>query len=120
MDSLYFTMIFLHFQMIFPPKNPTSPDPVISAEKCMILPSFCIGSPWFPPKNPLRCPAFLPLRGQVASFLLHCQDASGGFAGGPQQLPHLAPTYAAVSALMVAGTEEAYKVPKPEDLKMTM
>ncbi len=47
---------------------------------------------------------------QVASFLSHCQDSTGGFAGGPSQLPHLAPTYAAVSALMVAGTEEAYKV----------
>lgn len=47
---------------------------------------------------------------KVASFLSHCQDPTGGFAGGPSQLPHLAPTYAAVSALMVAGTEEAYQV----------
>ena len=53
-------------------------------------------------------------RDQVASFLLHCQDPTGGFAGGPQQLPHLAPTYAAVSALMVAGTEEAYQVGQQE------
>ncbi|CAJ1410614.1 unnamed protein product [Effrenium voratum] len=47
---------------------------------------------------------------QVAGFIAHCQDPTGGFAGGPQQLPHLAPTYAAVSALVVAGTEAAYKV----------
>eukprot|EP00438_Fugacium_kawagutii_P015621 Skav212792 [mRNA] locus=scaffold159:497156:505797:- [translate_table: standard] len=47
---------------------------------------------------------------QLASFLAHCQDPTGGFAGGPSQLPHLAPTYAAVSALMVAGTPEAYRV----------
>jgi len=49
--------------------------------------------------------------GQVASFLKHCQDATGGFGGGPGQLPHLAPTYAAVSALMIAGCEDAYSVP---------
>lgn len=47
---------------------------------------------------------------QLASFLAHCQDPTGGFAGGPSQLPHLAPTYAAVSALMVAATPEAYRV----------
>ena len=41
--------------------------------------------------------------------MLFFQDPTGGFAGGPSQLPHLAPTYAAVSALMVAGTEEAYQ-----------
>lgn len=45
----------------------------------------------------------------VASFLGKCQDPSGGFGGGPSQLPHLAPTYAAVAALMVAGREVAYQ-----------
>lgn len=34
----------------------------------------------------------------------------GGFGGGPGQFPHLAPTYAAVNALVILGTEEAYKV----------
>eukprot|EP00928_Gymnodinium_smaydae_P019945 TRINITY_DN17690_c0_g1_i1.p1 TRINITY_DN17690_c0_g1~~TRINITY_DN17690_c0_g1_i1.p1 ORF type:complete len:475 (+),score=70.39 TRINITY_DN17690_c0_g1_i1:83-1426(+) len=48
---------------------------------------------------------------QVASFLKQCQDPTGGFGGGPGQLPHLAPTYAATSALIIAGTEEAYAVP---------
>ncbi|CAE7192621.1 FNTB, partial [Symbiodinium sp. CCMP2456] len=46
---------------------------------------------------------------QVAAFLSHCQDPTGGFGGGPSQLPHLAPTYAAVSALVLAGSETAYK-----------
>ena len=32
----------------------------------------------------------------------------GGYGGGPQQLPHCAPTYAAVLALLTVGTEEAY------------
>mmetsp|Transcript_31034 Transcript_31034/g.69917 ORF Transcript_31034/g.69917 Transcript_31034/m.69917 type:complete len:448 (+) Transcript_31034:46-1389(+) len=46
---------------------------------------------------------------QVAEFLARCQDHTGGFGGGPNQLPHLAPTYAAVSALVLAGTEASYK-----------
>eukprot|EP00927_Polykrikos_kofoidii_P052422 TRINITY_DN46238_c0_g1_i1.p1 TRINITY_DN46238_c0_g1~~TRINITY_DN46238_c0_g1_i1.p1 ORF type:complete len:454 (+),score=78.50 TRINITY_DN46238_c0_g1_i1:144-1505(+) len=48
---------------------------------------------------------------QVASFLGKCQGPAGGFAGGPMQLPHLAPTYAATAALIIAGSEDAYKVP---------
>jgi protein farnesyltransferase subunit beta len=43
----------------------------------------------------------------VVSFLSSCQDARGGYGGGPGQLPHLAPTYAAVSALVTLGTPEA-------------
>ncbi|CAE8643264.1 unnamed protein product [Polarella glacialis] len=46
---------------------------------------------------------------KVASFLSQCQHPTGGFAGGPRQLSHLAPTYAAVSALVIAGSEAAYK-----------
>mmetsp|Transcript_53966 Transcript_53966/g.144566 ORF Transcript_53966/g.144566 Transcript_53966/m.144566 type:complete len:420 (-) Transcript_53966:34-1293(-) len=46
---------------------------------------------------------------QVASFLARCQHPDGGFAGGPGQLAHLAPTYAAVAALLVAGSEAAYR-----------
>lgn len=34
----------------------------------------------------------------------------GGFGGGPGQLAHLAPTYAAVNALAIVGTEEAYGI----------
>lgn len=36
------------------------------------------------------------LRMQVVAFLAKCQHAQGGFGGGPGQLAHLAPTYAAV------------------------
>ncbi|XP_033734614.1 protein farnesyltransferase subunit beta-like [Pecten maximus] len=46
----------------------------------------------------------------VAQFLGKCQCASGGFSGGPGQDAHLAPTYAAVNALCILGTEEAYKI----------
>lgn len=46
----------------------------------------------------------------TADFLKRCQDSSGGFAGGPQQIPHLAPTYAAVCALCILGTKEAYDI----------
>jgi len=43
----------------------------------------------------------------VISFLTHCQNSSGGFGGGPSQMSHCAPTYAAVLALCTVGTEEA-------------
>ena len=45
-----------------------------------------------------------------------CQSPSGGFGGGPNQLAHLAPTYASVNALMICGTESAYKVINREKL----
>jgi len=50
------------------------------------------------------------LKSSIVQFLANCQGPDGGFAGGPGQLPHLAPTYAAVNALTIIGTEEAYKV----------
>ncbi|XP_071618507.1 protein farnesyltransferase subunit beta [Heliangelus exortis] len=46
----------------------------------------------------------------VCQFLGRCQSPQGGFGGGPGQHPHLAPTYAAVSALCIIGTQEAYGV----------
>lgn len=46
----------------------------------------------------------------VCQFLELCQSPDGGFGGGPGQYPHLAPTYAAVNALCIIGTEEAYNV----------
>merc|ERR1740121_1281870 len=46
---------------------------------------------------------------KVASFIAHCQSPTGGFAGGPAQLAHLAPTYAATAALLIAGQEVAYR-----------
>ena len=43
----------------------------------------------------------------IIDFLATCQDATGGFAGGPLQLPHLAPTYAAVACLVTLGGQSA-------------
>ncbi|GCC38136.1 hypothetical protein chiPu_0016647 [Chiloscyllium punctatum] len=52
----------------------------------------------------------------ICQFLSRCQSPNGGFAGGPGQEPHLAPTYAAVNALCIIGTEEAYNVINREKL----
>jgi protein farnesyltransferase subunit beta len=38
-----------------------------------------------------------------------CQHPEGGFGGGPKQLPHLACTFAAISALAIIGTTAAYE-----------
>jgi len=46
----------------------------------------------------------------IVQFLARCQSPEGGFGGGPYQISHLAPTYAAVNSLAIIGTEEAYKV----------
>lgn len=44
----------------------------------------------------------------IVKFLSLCQHEDGGFGGGPCQYPHLGTTYAAVNALSIIGTEEAY------------
>lgn len=44
----------------------------------------------------------------IVHFLSNCQHPDGGFGGGPGQYPHLASTYAAVCALSIIETEEAY------------
>ncbi|KAF0023715.1 hypothetical protein F2P81_024345 [Scophthalmus maximus] len=54
--------------------------------------------------------------GCVCQFLARCQSPTGGFAGGPGQHAHLAPTYAAVNALCIIGTDEAYSVIDREKL----
>ena len=46
----------------------------------------------------------------VIDFLATCQDPAGGFAGGPLQLAHLAPTYAAVASLVTLGGHSALSV----------
>ncbi len=46
-----------------------------------------------------------PSRLSIIDFLAACQHPSGGFGGGPFQLPHLATTYAAVSALVTLGPD---------------
>lgn len=43
------------------------------------------------------------LEDSVIDFLSRCQDPSGGYGGGPGQLPHLATTYAAVNSLITLG-----------------
>jgi len=47
---------------------------------------------------------------KIVTFLAKCQSPTGGFGGGPGQYPHLASTYAAMSALCTIGTQEAYDV----------
>eukprot|EP00193_Tetraselmis_chui_P004692 CAMPEP_0177767152 /NCGR_PEP_ID=MMETSP0491_2-20121128/8925_1 /TAXON_ID=63592 /ORGANISM="Tetraselmis chuii, Strain PLY429" /LENGTH=522 /DNA_ID=CAMNT_0019283653 /DNA_START=265 /DNA_END=1833 /DNA_ORIENTATION=- len=49
----------------------------------------------------------VPDGASVVAFLSSCQHPKGGFGGGPGQLPHLAPTYAAVAALVTLGSREA-------------
>lgn len=44
------------------------------------------------------------------------QCETGGFAGGPGQEAHLAPTYAAVNTLAIIGTKEAYEMINRETL----
>ncbi|XP_023293265.2 protein farnesyltransferase subunit beta [Lucilia cuprina] len=46
---------------------------------------------------------------QVVQFLVKCRHPQGGFAGGPGQYPHLAPTYAAVNSLAMIGTPSAFR-----------
>ncbi|XP_076651386.1 farnesyl transferase beta subunit [Halictus rubicundus] len=47
-------------------------------------------------------------RCRIVSFLAKCQSSEGGFGGGPGQYPHLATTFAAVNALCILGTRQAY------------
>ena len=51
----------------------------------------------------------------LVAFLRSCQHASGGFAGGPGQLPHLAPTCAIISL----ATRERLSDPAVALLKVT-
>ncbi|XP_031379770.1 protein farnesyltransferase subunit beta [Punica granatum] len=47
------------------------------------------------------------LENNAIDFLCRCQDPSGGYAGGPGQMPHLATTYAAVNSLISLGGHRA-------------
>ncbi|XP_053695314.1 protein farnesyltransferase subunit beta [Sabethes cyaneus] len=58
------------------------------------------------------------LLNRVVDFLIKCRDQNGGFAGGPGQDPHLAPTYAAVNALCIIGTDKALNAINRQTLKM--
>uniref|UniRef100_A0A673Y9H4 Protein farnesyltransferase subunit beta n=1 Tax=Salmo trutta TaxID=8032 RepID=A0A673Y9H4_SALTR len=64
----------------------------------------------------LEEPVPTSIASDVCKFLARCQSPTGGFAGGPGQAAHLAPTYAAVNALCIIGTQEAYNVIDREKL----
>ena len=55
----------------------------------------------------------IPISDAIKDRLIHlakiCQAEDGGFAGGPFQLPHLAPTYAIVNTLIICG-EKAFSI----------
>ncbi|KAG0262547.1 hypothetical protein BG011_010049 [Mortierella polycephala] len=53
---------------------------------------------------------------RAISTMRHMQCETGGFAGGPGQEAHLAPTYAAVNVLAIIGTKEAFDVINRETL----
>lgn len=55
-------------------------------------------------------------RRTVIRFLAACQHRDGGFGGGPGQLPHVATTYAAVSALVTLGGENALSIIQRDNL----
>ncbi|KRZ20430.1 Protein farnesyltransferase subunit beta, partial [Trichinella pseudospiralis] len=57
----------------------------------------------------LQEPLSIETSKKIVAFLKTCQSPTGGFGGGPGQMPHLATTYAAVMALCIVGTEEAYQ-----------
>ncbi|CAG8558918.1 9604_t:CDS:10 [Ambispora leptoticha] len=50
------------------------------------------------------------------STLSKYQNSTGGFGGGSDQISHVAVTYAAVNALAVLGTQEAYDIIDRENL----
>ncbi|KAJ8331000.1 CAAX farnesyltransferase (FTase) subunit beta [Batrachochytrium dendrobatidis] len=51
----------------------------------------------------------LTIKIRAVSSLAACQHPDGGYGGGPGQIPHLATTYAAVNALAIIGTEDAFQ-----------
>ncbi|EGD76967.1 farnesyltransferase [Salpingoeca rosetta] len=56
------------------------------------------------------------LKRRVINTLRMCQAETGGFGGGVGQVAHAAPTYAAVNALAIIGTEEAWSIINREKL----
>ena len=47
---------------------------------------------------------------RAVETLRRYQNVDGGFGGGFQQVSHLAPTYAAVNALVTVGTRESLEL----------
>lgn len=58
----------------------------------------------------LNAPIGVAHQKSCIELLARCQSPTGGFGGGPGQLPHLAPTYASVNALCTIGTPEALEL----------
>jgi len=56
------------------------------------------------------------LQERIIDFLGVCQDPDGGFAGGPGQVAHLAPTYASLNTLVCLGTTSAYQLVNREKM----
>ncbi|GMH43211.1 hypothetical protein BSKO_11133 [Bryopsis sp. KO-2023] len=57
-----------------------------------------------------------PSRTAIIEFLDRCQHPTGGFGGGPHQLPHLASTYAAVASLVTLGGSDALGIVRRKDM----
>lgn len=55
--------------------------------------------------------------GDVVNFLTNCRCPLGGFGGGPSQIPHLAPTYAAVLSLCLIESDEALEAIDMEGIR---
>lgn len=56
----------------------------------------------------LKAPMSTDMSTRIVETLKKYQSKSGGYGGGVGQISHLAPTYAAVHALISVGTKEAY------------
>lgn len=53
-------------------------------------------------------------------FLSRCQSPTGGFGGGPGQLPHLAPSYASINCLASIGSQSAFDSIKRKEMYQWM
>ena len=49
-------------------------------------------------------------------FLSYCQNPEGGFCGGPNQIPHVASSYAAILSIIIMAEEEGYKMVNREGM----
>jgi len=59
----------------------------------------------------LKEPLPLPMKLSIVEYLRACVcPKTGAFTGGPYQRPHLAPCYAAMTAITILGIPEAYDV----------
>jgi protein farnesyltransferase subunit beta len=64
-------------------------------------------------KNPVNYEVSLG----IIEYLRQCMDQSGGFSGGPYQLPHLASNYAAMMTLVNLNLPEGYQLINVQKMK---